>query len=165
MEKLGIDIKLLTAQGVNFLIFFYIFKKYLAKPFLKFLNEQKEKEKEKLKLEEEINQKKEAFLEEEKKKREELKKELGLVREEAKREMTEEKEKIIIQAKRQAEIIKEKAKKEIEMERLRLETELRKKVSEVALTLIKKGLKDLLTTEVEKELTRNIIKNSRLKIN
>jgi len=43
MEGLGVDVKLLIAQVINFLLFFYIFKKYLAKPFQKYLDEETKK--------------------------------------------------------------------------------------------------------------------------
>lgn len=158
MEKLGVDIRLLIAQGINFLIFYYIFKKFIAEPFLTYLNQEKEKEAEKLKFEEEINKKREAYSNEEKKKREELKKELALMKDQLKKEMIEEKEKIIELAKKQAETIKTRAKKEIEAEKARLEAEVKVKISETALILIEKGFKDLLTTEMEKELTQSIIK-------
>ncbi len=47
MEKLGVDLKLLIAQAINFILFFFIVKKYIAKPFSQFLKSEKENEKEK----------------------------------------------------------------------------------------------------------------------
>ena len=47
MENLGIDLKLMIAQSINFLLFFFIVKKFIAKPFTNFLEEEKNKEKEK----------------------------------------------------------------------------------------------------------------------
>ena len=44
MENLGIDIKLLIAQLINFGIFFFIIAKFVAKPFTKFLNEERNKD-------------------------------------------------------------------------------------------------------------------------
>lgn len=163
MEKLGVDIKLLIAQGINFLVFFYLFKKFISLPFLKFLSEEKEKELAKSRLEEEINKKRDEFLLEEKRKREELKKELATMKEELKKEMLQEKEKIIDQAKKQAQTIKERANKEIEAEKVRLEVEIKNKIGQSALILVEKGLKDLLTTDIERELTRNIIKSLKTK--
>jgi len=49
MEALGIDIKLIIAQVVNFFLFLILFKKFMAKPFYNYLdklqrnNEDKEK--------------------------------------------------------------------------------------------------------------------------
>ena len=50
MENLGIDSKLLIAQLINFALFFFIFKKYLARPFLKFINDEKQNTEDKEKL-------------------------------------------------------------------------------------------------------------------
>src|SRR3989344_4575625 len=44
MEGLGIDLKLLIAQIINFGLFFYVFKRFLAKPFVSFIDEEKQKE-------------------------------------------------------------------------------------------------------------------------
>ncbi len=45
MEALGLDIKLLIAQIVNFAIFYFIFQKFVAKPLLGNIKKQKEDEK------------------------------------------------------------------------------------------------------------------------
>jgi F0F1-type ATP synthase membrane subunit b/b' len=37
MDKFGLDIKLLIAQVTNFAIFFFVFKKFMAKPFAQFV--------------------------------------------------------------------------------------------------------------------------------
>lgn len=69
MEALGIDFKLLLAQIVNFVLFYLIFKKYLAEPFFKYLKKIEKDEKEKDKIlaavrekETEINKKEEEVL-------------------------------------------------------------------------------------------------------
>lgn len=159
MENLGLDIRLLIAQGVNFLVFFYIFKRFLAAPFLKFLSEEKQKEIEKLRLEEEISKKKKAFQEEEKRNREELKKQLDLLRTELKREIDQERKKILIQAKNQAELIKEKAARDLERKKRMLEKQVKERIINLSILLIEKGLKDILNENTKKELTRNILKN------
>ena len=41
MENLGIDIKLLIAQMINFGLFFFIIKKFVTKPFLNFVEDEK----------------------------------------------------------------------------------------------------------------------------
>jgi len=47
MENLGIDGKLLIAQLINFGIFFLLFAKFISKPFLKFLQQERRNEKDK----------------------------------------------------------------------------------------------------------------------
>src|SRR3990167_10047164 len=79
MENLGIDIKLLIAQVINFGLFFILFKKFIAKPFLNLIKEEEDNEqkkeqlKEKLqKQDEEIESKRNSFKEEIDKKEEEI---------------------------------------------------------------------------------------------
>lgn len=159
MENLGINIKLLIAQGINFLFFFYFYKKFIAKPFLSFLNEQRRKEEEKAKLEEEINKKRDQWLRESDLKKKEIKKELQELKNQIKKEAEEEKKKILEEAKRQAEIIKDRALKEVAIKEKKLEFDLRKRLIDESIILIEKGLNDLLTEDIEKKLTSNLIKN------
>ena len=46
MENLGIDVKLLIAQVVNFALFLFIFHRFISKPFLRFLDSEKKKDEE-----------------------------------------------------------------------------------------------------------------------
>ena len=46
MENLGINVKLIIAQIINFALFFLIYKKFIAKPFVNFINGEKKKEEE-----------------------------------------------------------------------------------------------------------------------
>jgi F-type H+-transporting ATPase subunit b len=49
MEALGLDVKLLIAQVINFLILFFVLSKLLYKPLLKILDERKRKVEDSLK--------------------------------------------------------------------------------------------------------------------
>src|SRR3990167_7297238 len=57
MEALGIDLKLLLAQTINFVLFFIIFKKFLYAPFLKFLDMERKNELEKQRLLKDLQEK------------------------------------------------------------------------------------------------------------
>lgn len=50
MEALGIDSHLLLAQMINFIIFFILFKKFMAKPLIEFIKKQHSVEREKERL-------------------------------------------------------------------------------------------------------------------
>jgi len=50
MENLGIDPKLIFSQILNFAVFFFIFFRFIAKPFNAYLSKQKELEKEREEL-------------------------------------------------------------------------------------------------------------------
>lgn len=130
---------------------------------MNFINEQKRKEEEKSRLEDQINKKKEEWLEENEQKKKELKKELQELRSQLKKEIEEEKKKILEEAKKQAEIIKERALREVTIKEKKLELDLRKQLIEETMILIEKGLDEFLSEDIEKKLTANLIKNLKTK--
>lgn len=114
MEGLGLDIKLLIAQIVNFGLLFFILKKLLYKPIIKMLDDRKKTIEESL-----LNSKK---IEEELNKLEERKSEvIGKVQREAQKEKeslialaVEEKKNIVDEAKKSSEAIVAKSVKKIQ---------------------------------------------------
>ena len=159
MENLGIDGKLLIAQLVNFGVFFFIFKKYIAKPFMKFLQQEKQNEKEKeillnklKKGEEELELKEKAMVDKVRNERVQL-------LDKAKSEVQEVRAGLIEEAKKEAEALKEKAHKEIEAERVKLYQEAKNKAAALSMILIEKSLKDYLDSESKKRITQAILTN------
>ena len=159
MESLGIDVKLLLAQVINFLVLFVILKKFLYKPILKVLDERKKKIEDSLANAEKIN-KELVKLEEEKAKilKVAQTEAVKLIAEE-KKFAEEQKEKIIEEAKMKAveEVAKgnvlakqelEKAKKELREEVLKLTEVMTRKVLSRGLSdqekheLIKKAIEE-----------------------
>ena len=164
MENLGIDPKLLLAQIVNFIIFFIVIKKFIAKPFARFVDKQKHEEAEKeriindLKKSEEDLEKKEIQVKETIRKREsdaiqEAKKQGGIV-----------KNQIIQDAKDDAQDIRKKAKEQIEHERKTLEANLKKKTVDLSVLLLEKVLKKSLDINQKRKITKDILSKSREKI-
>jgi len=159
MEKLGVDIRLLIAQIINFTLFFLIIKKYVAKPFSNFLKEEKEKEKEKelaltnaKKLEEELSAK------EEKTKRQ-LQNEIKEIIDNAKKQASEMKKQIITQAEKEALLIKEKAKKQLDDYKRKLKAEVKKEVIDSVFHTIEKIFKDELDQQTQRKITKSILKS------
>ena len=164
MENLGIDPKLLLAQIVNFIIFFIVIKKFIAKPFARFVDKQKHEEAEKeriindLKKSEEDLEKKEIQVKETIRKREsdaiqEAKKQGGIV-----------KNQIIQDAKDDGQDIRKKAKEQIEHERKTLEANLKKKTVDLSVLLLEKVLKKSLDINQKRKITKDILSKSREKI-
>jgi hypothetical protein len=120
MESLGVDIKLLLAQIINFFLFFLIFKKFVAKPFSQFLISEKKKEEEKEKILAELKQKEENFVKEKDKEIKKLNTEQQRMIKELKEEIKKTREKMLNEAKKEAEIIVAKAQSKIETERQKL---------------------------------------------
>ncbi|MFH1827510.1 MAG: hypothetical protein ABH812_03740 [bacterium] len=159
MDNLGIDYKLIIAQLVNFGLFYIIFKKFIAKPFLNLIKEEEENDKKR----DEIKVKLEKQDEEINFQREKLEKEIAKKEEEiildAKERAKSIKENLIKESEVDASRIKEKALKEIDAEKQDLYKELKHRITELSLIIVNKTLKDILTSEMKKKITNSIIKN------
>lgn len=159
MENLGIDGKLLLAQLINFVLFFYIFKKYIATPFLKFMNQERQNEKEKEELLNKLKKGEEGLIVKDRELRDQLKKETALVLEKAKREGAGVREQIIADAKKDAQAIKERALKEIKEEKGKLYKDVKVKVADLSIMIVEKALSDYLDMDSKKKITSHILKN------
>ncbi len=102
LGKIGIDVKLLAAQIVNFGLLLWILKRFLYKPILERIEKDEKELNEALAEKESLEKDKDAFVEQQKK-------ESGEAHDEAK--------KIIAEAEEISEKIKEKAQKEAEKEK------------------------------------------------
>ena len=161
MENLGIDIKLLIAQLINFGIFFFIIAKFVAKPFTKFLGEERNKDEEKIKLLDKLKRSEEIAVESEKKMREKVKKELDVIFAQSKKEAQEMRGELVKQAESDAQEIREKSKKQIEEDKNILYREVKDKIVKTSLIIIEKALKESLDEASRKQVTNFIIKNYR----
>lgn len=165
MENLGIDIKLMFAQIVNFLVFFLVYKKLIAKNFLNFLNEEKKKNELLTSLDQEIVKKRQELEEERKKLKAEIKKETEALKKNILAEVEAQKKKILEEAKKEAMLIRQQAKNQIEEERVKMEIEFKKRISDMIVASIEFALKDYLTEEQQKEITTRALKNFKKTIN
>lgn len=164
MQNLGIDFKLLIAQAINFVLFFLVFKRFLAKPFAKFINDEQKNEAEKEKLAAEVAQK----VEDVKKKQEALEKEMKKKTEkailEAKKAGEEVRQNILEQANQEAQQIKEKAKKQAQETETSLLRKAEEKAVDLSFFMVDQALKDAITPELRKKITQAILKNSKAKV-
>lgn len=159
MDKLGIDPKLLIAQVINFSLFFFVFKKYLAKPFADYVANEKKKESEKAKMMQDLEEKHTRMEEEEKKWHLEIQKEKEAVIESAKKIAENTKTDILAQAKKDAEELIAKAETQISHERKDLYDDVKKRTIDLSTYIVEKGLKDYLTEDAKKNVTQHIITN------
>lgn len=165
MESLGIDTKLLIAQVINFALFLFIFYRFISKPFLRFLDKEKKKDEEikrahdkALKLEENLAKKEQTL-------QQTLKNEREKVIEKAKKDADLVKQQILDEARDQGEKIRQKAQKQIELDREAIYKEAREKINELSFYLINSALRDVLTDDLRKKITQQILKNSPKNIN
>jgi len=159
MENLGVDTKLIIAQLVNFAIFFFVFQKFIAKPFMAYLKKQKQDEETREEFAAEIEKRKEKLDAEDVKLQKERKKALELALVQSKKDAEVVKQEIIANAKKEAEAIVTKAHEQMEAEREQLNKEVRQQVASVSMLVVEKALREYLTTDAQKQITQNIVKH------
>lgn len=159
MENLGIDGKLLLAQIVNFVLFFILIKKFVVKPFIAFLNQERKNEEEKNKLLEKLKKSEEVAIEAEKKAKEKMKKEFDVLFIQAKKEAQALSADLVKQGEADAQEIREKSKKLLEEERAGLYREVKDKIIKTSLMIVDTALKESLNESSRKQVTGYIIKN------
>lgn len=159
MEKLGIDGKLLLAQIVNFGLVFIIFKKFIAKPFGKFLNQEKNREKEKEAILAEIEKKQEEVNKKNKEIIEEARGQASKIVKDAKSQALTTREEMIKKAGDEVSELQTKAKKQLEEERERLYEETKSHVVEVSGKIAKETLRDFIDEKRQKEILQKILAN------
>jgi F-type H+-transporting ATPase subunit b len=157
MENLGIDYKLLIAQVINFGLLFFLFRRFMAKPFMKFLTEEKKKDESREKLSQELASKHEKMLEDEAKWRKKVKQEQEKILEETKQSAEKMKAEILQDAKDEAEALMEKARQQLEEDRENFHKEVRTHIADVSVLVIEKALQKYLTGDAQKKLTAHVL--------
>lgn len=159
MEQLGIDLKQLVAQMINFALFFVIFKKFVAVPFARFIEEERLKEKEKeeilakLKIEEDKLEEGKARI------KDESEKERDKILKQTQKEAEELRQRIIGEAKKEAEEVKYRVKKQLEEEKEKLNKAAKERMVDLSIAIIDKAFKDFLDDETKKKITKHILNN------
>jgi|SRR3989344_1993538 len=152
MDKLGIDVKLLLTQIVNFTIMLVILTKLLYKPILTALKDRKKKIAEGLAFAEK------AKLEEEKmqKRQEEMLKdtrdEARVILENAKKEGKKLKDELLMEGKKEAEVQKKRMEQELEAKFERMQNDLLGKTVDIAAEMVKRLIPSLLNEESQHKL-------------
>jgi len=156
MENLGIDLKLIIAQIVSFAIFYFIFRRFISAPLLKFLKKQKEDEELRAKLAEELEDRKSVLEEKDRKMNKERRVALDAALAQGKKDAEKVKNELIEDAKKQADAIILRGHDQIEEEKQKLYKEMRKKIAQVSVMLVEGALKDYLSIDAQKAITKNI---------
>lgn len=158
MEGLGINFKLLLAQIINFALFFFIFKKFIAGPFSHFIKQAKEKEREKDRILNDLKKRDEEMKAEEKEFRAKMRNELDASLKKVKQEAAEIRTELLEKAHREADGMLAKAKRQIEDERAKMNQEIKGKIVDLSVGIVNLSLKNYLTDDAKKTVTDNILK-------
>jgi len=164
MENLGIDTKLIIAQGINFALFFFVFKKFLAKPFSQFVTSEKKKDQERERLLAKTLATAEKLEKQEGEMKEKVKKESHALLNEAKKQAAEARQLLIDEATAEATRIKESAHAQLRSERELIEKDAKEKIVQMSFLIVEKALSDVLTADMRKKVTESILKNAPQKV-
>jgi F-type H+-transporting ATPase subunit b len=159
LKTFGVDPILLGAQIINFLIIFYLLKRFLYKPVLGMLKKREDKIKEGVKQAEEARVTLEKTLEQEKKILTKAQDEARKLIESAKDQAKEVGREIEENTKQQAEKILLDAKAQIEQDTKRIEEELGNKISILAEEMLEKSLQGVFGEKEQKQILDKAIKN------
>lgn len=157
MENLGVDPKLLIAQLINFGLFFFIFSKFIAKPFLAYIKDEKKKDAERSRLNELALKQDADLIKKEEEMKTRLRKEYDKALTEAKHEAETVKATLMNDAKKEAEEYVIKAQKQMQSDKLAMEREIKDRIASLSVLLIEHGLKDYLTEDMQKGVTKQLL--------
>jgi F-type H+-transporting ATPase subunit b len=158
LKEFGFDPVMLVAQIVNFLIIFYLLKRFLYKPVLGMLEKRKNTIAEGLKQAEESRLALERTIEEEKKILTKAQDEAKKIIEESRSQAVEVSRKIEEDTKKQAERILIEAKEQISQEGKDMEQRLSEKVSLLAEGMLEKSLEGFFGEKEQKQIIEKAVK-------
>jgi F-type H+-transporting ATPase subunit b len=165
VEHFGINWVLLSAQIVNFLIIFYILKRFAYKPILALLKNRELTIKKGLDDAEEARKLLEQATEKERDMLKKAQSETRKLLEEAKKERAEVLKNAEVHAKQQADAILKEAKEQIAFETQEAEKRLSSHVSQLAIQFLEKSLSELFTTEDQEKIMDRAIRKMKEKVN
>ena len=160
MEGIGINLPLLIAFVVNFIILFGLLSLFLYKPVLKMLDERQAKIKESMEQAEQIRQQTARSEEEIKSHLETARKEGQSIIAKATQMGERLKEEAKDSARQEAEIVVAKARTEIQRDRDKTIEELRKEFADIAILAAEKVINETLDKKKHRKLIEEVLKES-----
>jgi F-type H+-transporting ATPase subunit b len=158
LKTFGVDPVLLGAQIINFLIIFYLLKRFLYKPVLGMLKTRQDKIKEGVKQAEEARLTLEKTLEQEKKILAKARDDAKDFVADAKNQALEVSRQVEENTKKQAEKILADARAQIEQDTQRMEKELSEKVSKLAEQMLEKSLQGVLSEKEQQQVVTKALR-------
>lgn len=159
MENLGVDIKLLVAQLINFGLFFLIYKKFIAGPFITIMQGEKRKDAERKKMLEDLAQQKEALVLQEKAASKEVNRKIEESLKVVRHAAEIEKGTLLKKAQVEATEIVQRAGRQIEDERHQMEKQYKEALAKISIMTVEHVLKDFLTEDMQKQVNAKVLSN------
>jgi len=159
LNALGLNIKILIAQLINFAVLVLILWKFGYKPILKFLNDRKDKiergvldaEKATARLEEISDKEKEII--------KKAKKEALIILEKAKKQGDENRKEIIDEAKEEIGQLINQEKAEIQIEKRETLKEIKREVADLVIRAVERIIREKIDNKKDKDLIKKIVKD------
>jgi F-type H+-transporting ATPase subunit b len=158
MEALGINTKLLIAQIINFSIFLLIFKKFIAKPFLNYLEQEKKEEQKREQLTKKLETAEASLRLEKEKILTQARKEATSIINEAKKSAEEIRKQLIQEATKEAQEIKEKTRIQLEEEKNKIEKEVREKIIATSGLMLSSVLGEFINPDTQDKIVEGMVK-------
>ncbi len=163
-EALGINWKILIGQILNFLVLFYLMKRFVFGPFLRILEQRKEKIDLVFSKEKEIKEKLLSIEKEKEKILKEAEKMAQAIIREAEKRAKKTTEAILEEAQKTKEEIIAKAKKTALNEIEAMKNDFYQKNLELVFLIVEKFLKEKLTKEKDKEIIKKLLKENEIRV-
>ena len=158
-NALGLDLKILFAQFINFAILFFVLYRFAYKPIFKFMENRKKRIENGMKDAEEADAKLQIASRKEEEIINNAKKEALKIVEKAREEGDQKRELIVEKAKDDvADVIREE-KKKIKIEKAESLKEIKKEISGIVILALEKILDEKVNSETDKELIAKITKS------
>jgi len=159
MENLGVDIKLLVAQLINFGLFFFIYKKLIAGPFVAVMKSEKLKDAERKRIHEEAQKQKEMLALAEKNAKEEIQKKTEESLKSVHHAAELERSALLKKAQEESGEIVKRASKQIDEERRQMEKQYKETLAKVSVMTVEHVLKDFLTEDMQRQINAKVLTN------
>ncbi len=159
MENLGVDFKLLLAQLINFGLFFFLYKKFVAGPFVSVMKNEKAKDKERKRIQEEAEKQRETLAAQEKAAKAEIQKKTEESLKEIHKSIEAEKALLMKKAHEDSQAVVKRAEKQIDEERNKMEKEYKESLAKVSVMTVENVLKDFLTEDMQKQINAKVLSN------
>jgi len=156
IDKLGIDLKLLLAQIVNFLVLFFLLKWLLYRPILNVLDKRKKMIEKSVEDAKKIEEQVAKIAEEKTKVLSEASKEAMAVLEQAKKDGEEEKKKALEKARKEISGLADRYRGELATEKAKMLSELKAEVAELIVTASEKIMRKEFSKEDQHRLEKAI---------
>ena len=154
---LGIEIKILIGQILNFAILFFFLKKFAFPYFFRILEKRREKIKEGIRKEEMVRKKLEEIKELSKRVELKSKEKAKEIIERAKEIAEREREKIIQKAKEEKEKILKETKERLEIEREKAKIKAKNEILETTFLFLERILKEKIDSQKDKEILKKFL--------